>query len=99
MTAGRGNGSSLQALLGGLTPAELKALQNIGTRGSVRDLAGSLSTDIANAAEIMNSMKLKIGAVRDADAVRVAIYADIQLDFIPEPQPSHHVSTDERGHG
>jgi DNA-binding CsgD family transcriptional regulator len=66
-----------KALVRRLTPAELEALRNIASGGSVRDLAASLSTDRANAAYIMKAMKLKLGAVRDADAVRLALYAGL----------------------
>lgn len=66
-----------RALVERLTPAEMEALRNLAAGGSVRDLAKSLSADIATAAEIMDSMKLKLGTVKDADAVRVALYAGI----------------------
>ncbi len=66
-----------RTVVNGLTAAELEALRNIVAGRSVRDLAKCLSADIAGAAEIVNSMKLKLGAARDADAVRVAIYAGI----------------------
>ena len=66
-----------EALVRRLTSSELEALRNVAGGGSVRDLASGLSIDTVEAAEITNSMKLKLGAVRDADAVRVAIYAGI----------------------
>lgn len=69
--------SNARTLAHGLTAAEWEALQNIAGGGSVRDLAKRLSAEISDAAEIVNSMKLKLGAERDADAVRVALYAGV----------------------
>lgn len=69
--------SYARTLVHSLSAAELEALRNMAAGGSVRDLVKSLSGDIAVAAEIVNSMKLKLGAARDADAVRVAIYAGV----------------------
>ena len=66
-----------EALVRRLTSSELEALRNVAGGGSVRELASSLSTDIAEATEITESMKMKLGAVRAADAVRVALYAGI----------------------
>ena len=66
-----------RALVKRLSQAEREALRNLAVGGSLRDLARSLSTDIANAAEMMDSMKLKLVAVKDAETVRVALYAGI----------------------
>ena len=70
---------SALALVKRLTPAEMEALRNLAAGGSLRDLARRLSTDIANATETMDSMKLKLGAVKDVEAVRVALYAGVGL--------------------
>ena len=64
-----------QALLLKLNHLELTAIASLAAGESLRDLALRLSTDLAGAVAIRNSMKSKIGAKRDADAVRVALYA------------------------
>jgi DNA-binding CsgD family transcriptional regulator len=66
-----------QALVLTLTHAELVALESIAAGESLRDLALRLETDILSAQNIRKSMKRKLGAELDADAVRVAIYAGI----------------------
>lgn len=66
-----------QGLLLTLTQAELKTLQSIAAGESLRDLALRLETDIFSALNIRKSMKMKLGAELDADAVRVAIYAGL----------------------
>jgi DNA-binding CsgD family transcriptional regulator len=66
-----------RALVADLSPAELDALRNVAVGGSLRDLARILSTDVTGAAQVINSMKLKLGAARNADAVRVAIRAEL----------------------
>lgn len=60
-----------------LTQPELEALRNIAAGGSVRDFAKSFAVDITAAAEVMNSMRAKLRVLRDADAVRIALCADI----------------------
>jgi DNA-binding CsgD family transcriptional regulator len=67
--------SQARALVERLTPSELAALCSVAAGESVPHLARRLSIGIAVAAEIKGSMKRKLGAVRDADAVRVALYA------------------------
>jgi len=66
-----------QALLLTLTQIELIALQSIAAGESLRDLALRLETDIFSALHVRKSMKTKLGAELDTDAVRVAIYAGL----------------------
>ncbi len=66
-----------QALLLKLAQPELLALQSLVKGESPRELALHLSTDLAGALEITSSMKRKLGAEQNADAVRVALYAGL----------------------
>ena len=69
--------SEAQALLLKLTQTELLSLEGLAVGESLRDLALRLETDIFSALSIRKSMKMKLGAELDADAVRVAIYAGL----------------------
>jgi DNA-binding CsgD family transcriptional regulator len=66
-----------QVLLLKLTQAELTALKVLASGESLRHVALRLSIGILAAAEIKKSMMRKIGASRDADAVRLALYAEL----------------------
>lgn len=66
-----------QALLLKLDQAELLALRSLVNGESPRELALRLSIDLAGAVEIVSSMKRKMGAEQNADAVRVALYAGL----------------------
>jgi DNA-binding CsgD family transcriptional regulator len=65
-------------LVRSLTPAEREALLGLAAGESLVGLARRLSLGLADAAAIKRSMKLKLAAVRDADAVRMALYAEWQ---------------------
>ena len=66
-----------RALLLTLTQKELTALEGLAAGESLSDLALRLETDLFSALRIRKSMKTKLGAELDADAVRVAIYAGL----------------------
>ena len=66
-----------RALIQSLSRAELEALRNIAAGRSLHDLQARLSIGRFEAAEILHSMKRKLGVTRDADAVRVAIEAGL----------------------
>lgn len=65
-------------LVRSLTPAEREALRGLAAGESLAGLARRLSIGLADAAAIKRSMKLKLAVVRDADAVRMALYAEWQ---------------------
>ncbi len=65
-------------LVRSLTPAEREALRGLAAGESLAGLARRLSISLADAAAIKRSMKLKLAVVRDADAVRMALYAEWQ---------------------
>ena len=65
-------------LVRSLTPAEREALLGLAAGESLAGLARRLSISLADAAAIKRSMKLKLAVVRDADAVRMALYAEWQ---------------------
>ena len=65
-------------LVRSLTPAEREALLGLAAGESLAGLARRLSIGLADAAAIKRSMKLKLAVVRDADAVRMALYAEWQ---------------------
>ena len=65
-------------LVRSLTPAEREALRGLAAGESLAGLARRLSISLADAAAINRSMKLKLAVVRDADAVRMALYAEWQ---------------------
>jgi DNA-binding CsgD family transcriptional regulator len=64
-----------QALVLTLTQVELLALESIAAGESLRDLALRLETDVLSAQKIRKTMKMKLGAKLDADALRVALNA------------------------
>ena len=66
-----------QALVLKLSQAELIAIRSLLRGESLSSLASILSTDWAGALQTTISMKNKLGAVQDAEAVRVALYAGL----------------------
>lgn len=60
-----------------LSQTEWTALKGILFGQSARDLASELALSLEQAAQCVVSVRAKLGAVTNADAVRIAIYAGL----------------------
>ena len=70
--------SQAHQLVQKLSSAEREALIGLMNGESVSDLARRLSVEDVTAADIRECMKWKLGVLRDADAVRIALIAEFE---------------------
>jgi len=69
--------TSARSLIQLLSADELAALESLIGGESLQVLAHRLSLDLIEAVDLQDSMKWKLGAVRNADAVRLALTAGL----------------------